>query len=164
MHRTQQDIENSFWKRVDKTNKCWLWKGGKYGGGYGKFDYSDKEREWTAHRYSYCLANKCTRESIKGWMICHHCDVKLCVKPDHLYKGTAQTNSRDAVERNRIQPKCLRGTDIHTAKLTEEDVREIRRLYARGFSKMELARKYGLNEKATQIFKIVNGLSWKHVT
>jgi hypothetical protein len=33
---------------------------------------------------------------------CHHCDVPLCVNPDHLYWGTHSTNMADAYDRGRM--------------------------------------------------------------
>lgn len=57
---------------------------------------------------------------------------------------------------------ALKGEDLPQAKLTEIMVQEIVSLSRKGFSLPELAAKFNVNK--TTIFKIVNGLSWCHVT
>ncbi len=57
-------------------------------------------------------------------MVCHHCDNRPCVRPEHLYLGDATTNSADAVARDRIRPPF--GEAHHACKLTSAQVAEIR--------------------------------------
>jgi DNA invertase Pin-like site-specific DNA recombinase len=86
---------------------------------------------------------------------CHTCDNPRCVNPDHLYVGTDLDNSRDAVERGRLAV----GERNFNARLTEDQVREMRRLS--GLSYAEMARMYGVSRPtATRAYK---GDTWRHV-
>ena len=76
-----------FWELVEKSDACWLWTGGTRNE-YGWFNPARTR----AHRHSYLLAKGPIPD---GLMILHTCDVKLCVRPDHLYAGTAKDNGRD---------------------------------------------------------------------
>lgn len=63
----------------------------------------------------------------------------------------------------RTHPEQLtRGASHHSAKMTEDQVREIRRRAAAGESINRLAREYGLTWK--NLKRISIGESWKHVT
>lgn len=77
---------DSFWEKVDKTDGCWLWVAGKDSGGYGIY------RKRPAHRVSYVLAYGSIPD---GHIICHTCDHRGCVRPEHLYAGTDADNARD---------------------------------------------------------------------
>ena len=67
---------------------------------------------------------------------CNHCDNPPCVNPSHLFSGGAVDNNRDAVEKGRYidrpAPNRPRGVEHPHVKLTEDQVRRIRDLYARG--------------------------------
>lgn len=93
-----------------------------------------------------------------GMQACHHCDVPMCANPAHLYWGTVQDNSDDRVNRDRQ----ARGVRNWNARLTEDDVRAIRRLASEGTSRQELARRFGVTD--VNIGFIVRRRSWKHVT
>jgi hypothetical protein len=80
-------------------------------------------------------------------------------RPCNLAWGTYSDNLNDAVRNGRLHPK---GESHYRAKLTEDDVREIRRLYATGnFSYQELALKFGVVK--TTIIDIVRRKTWKHI-
>lgn len=75
---------------------CWNWLGAT-AAGYGVIA-TERGRQENAHRFSY-------RAHVgpipDGAYVCHRCDNKLCVRPDHLFVGTAKDNMRDAVSKGR---------------------------------------------------------------
>jgi hypothetical protein len=89
--------------------------------------------------------------------VCHHCDYKRCIRPEHLYIGTVQQNTADALERKRFWNNT--GVNSRIAKLTDDAVRTIRQS-----SKLnrELAAEFGVS--LTTISDVKNRLRWKHVT
>lgn len=103
---TEQDTIERFFKKVKKTDYCWLWTSAKTKGGYGIFgDYKEKRGHILAHRFSYELHfGKFDRKMF----VLHKCDVRNCIRPDHLFLGTSADNTRDAKEKGRIY-----NVDIH---------------------------------------------------
>ena len=82
-------------KFVPVSSGCWLWTAGKMADGYGMFD---KQR---AHRFMFELANK--RKVSAGHLICHTCDNRRCVNPEHLFEGTHTDNMVDASKKGRLR-------------------------------------------------------------
>ena len=70
-----------------KTDCCWLWFGSSHSSGYGKLMVSKRYR--LAHQVAYEVA---VGPIPDGKIITHDCDVKLCVRPDHLRVGTKTSN------------------------------------------------------------------------
>jgi hypothetical protein len=85
-------IGEAFWKRVERTDACWFWTG-KVHQGYGKFHVTHK-RAVLAHRLSWELTNGPIPKKL---FVCHKCDVRGCVRPDHLFLGDAFDNAGDMV-------------------------------------------------------------------
>ena len=142
MHRYCAFVDR-FWGAVHKTDTCWLWTGGRAGGRYGKLKY--RGRLVSAHRASWFLQHGVFPTL---WVL-HRCDTPLCVRPDHLFLGTAATNAQDSAQKGRRSRRGRR-------KLTETQVREIRQ--ASGTA-TELANTYGVT--ASNIRYIRRGASWQ---
>lgn len=99
-----------------------------------------------------------------GLHVCHHCDVKCCVNPAHLFLGTRVDNMQDAYKKGRMtqawKPGQLSGSKHPRATLTEEAVKEIRVL-AGAFGTKELAKKFSVSKKTIRV--VVRGDQWKHI-
>ena len=145
------DIER-FWNKVNKTGNCWLWKASRHGNGYGKFSLQD--RACMAHRISWFLNQG---EIPNGLLVLHKCDVRHCVKPDHLFLGTQKENILDAHRKKRM--KNLRGENHPFAKLKNKQAEEIRSLYRTGFRQKEIADRLNLGKHV--ITSVVNYKTYK---
>lgn len=78
VYRVRGDMTTRFWARVNKdgANGCWLWTGALASvNGYGVI--TDGGNNFLTHRVSYRLAHG---EIPDGLFVCHHCDVKQCVR------------------------------------------------------------------------------------
>jgi hypothetical protein len=158
-----EDLENTghprkpwverFWLKVAKGNPdvCWPWKGRPMTNGYCNMSISNAQ--YYAHRLSFLIANGSIDPEL---FVIHSCDNRRCVNPSHLSQDTLQENSRQAVERNRIR----RGERHGMVKLSEDEVSQIRSLYASGtFTQTAIADRFGV--RGPQVCRIVNFKSRK---
>jgi hypothetical protein len=144
----------SFESRVDRSagpDGCHLWMGGMHTTGYGGLSVGGKSLR--AHRRAYELAYGPVAE---GVMVCHRCDNRRCVNVAHLFLGSHADNMADLSSKQRRH-----GERNSRAKLSTEQVLEIRRLWRSGVQQKDLAKTYGVGK--TQMSVIVRGLQWSHV-
>lgn len=163
-------LARRFWAMVSVSDGCWEWTGAVHGSGYGVLGAGRRgEGIFRAHRLSWEMVNGAVPD---GHFICHHCDNRRCVRPDHLFAGTPKDNAQDmwrkgrgsAPPRNDPARSFLalnppKGERNSAAKLTAESVAEIRAHFTstRGDG-ARLARQFGVSK--TTISKIARRLTW----
>lgn len=136
---------------TQRSDGCWLFNG--RAARYGVLAY--KGRRYIAHRAAWQFANGCRIP--KDRVIMHACDVKGCVRPDHLVLGTYRENTADMLSKRRHQHG-----EIHRhAKLTDALVAEALSRINAGESLSSVARAFGVSYPTIQ--QVVTGHSWKHV-
>lgn len=138
---------------------CWLWNKTRARNGYGSFALGGG-RNVRAHRASY---EAFIGPIPAGLNVCHRCDVRACVNPEHLFLGTQSENVLDAVRKGRhSRANRARGAAHPSAKLTEAHVTDILRHLGRGETKTSIARLFGVSDRT--VLLIARGETWKHVT
>lgn len=98
MATSYRPLDERFWEKVDKTGDCWLWTSPPRSGGYGGIGEPITGRMLAAHRVSWELHYGPIPD---GLCVLHQCDVRLCVRPDHLFLGTKQDNTQDMIAKSR---------------------------------------------------------------
>lgn len=159
---------------------CVIWLGSMGGRRYGSLKVNGRVER--AHRVSWTAAKGAIPE---GMHVLHRCDVPLCINPDHLFLGTHADNMADKEAKARgnhatglrngrhtkphrtsrgddhyarKNPGCRRGEKNPRAKLTPQQVLEIR---AWTGSQRAAGRRYGVTK--TTIKGILTRRLWGHL-
>lgn len=170
----------------EDSDGCWEWPGSRNPNtGYGQLSsWEDGKRILlTAHRVAYRAFKG---EIAEGMQVLHRCDNRPCFNPEHLFLGTQLANMRDMISKGRavinvapvhwtkLHPEkivrgaahhlskdasCLpRGANHHNARLTEDDIRQIR---ASGETLAVLADRYGVSQATLSAIRRLK--TWRHV-
>ena len=148
-------FDRSFWARTggSTSHGCIEWLGACAQDGYGMANWD--RRGGKAHRYAYITR---VGPVPPGMCVCHRCDNRRCVNPEHLFAGTYSANAQDAGRKGRRAV----GERHPSATVSVIDVLLIRRLYKCGhFSQRRLAAQLGVARDT--IRSIVTRKTWKHV-
>jgi len=169
----------------EPNSGCWLWSGAVSPSGYGWFHMPNsggRGKSWRAHRASYSAFKGKIPE---GLHVCHKCDVRSCVNPEHLWLGSHKDNMKDRNRKGRsarglrcgvhthpekrargerhgsvTKPQNLpRGEESPQACLTENHVREI--LLNPMISGVSFGRKFGV--APSTVLRVRSRKTWKHV-
>ncbi len=133
---------------------CWLWTEGVSGSGRPYIRCGGGRKKIAAR-----VAWELYRGPIpQGLFVCHSCDIPTCVNPDHLWLGTPQDNTLDAVSKGRWHNHNLTGEQCSWSKVTAGDVEKIR---SSSETQTVLAERFGVSQSA--ISKIRRRLSWDKV-
>lgn len=142
-----------------RSNGCWEWNGKINNDGYGQLvDRNNQKKQKRAHKISYEVFKG---EVPEGLSVCHSCDNKICVNPEHLWLGTPKENFRDAMKKGRMIFRGAIGTEHINAKLDDEKVKEILERIKRKEKPKEIAKIYGIHPQT--IYQIKYGKAWSHV-
>jgi len=109
---------------------------------------------WDVHRLVYSVfvglipPGKCVR---------HLNDMKTDNRLENLAIGTNADNARDRA-RNNLMPK---GEDHHRAKLTDDIVIEMRKMFRKGLSAVHISKIFGVDSSVAHA--AIRGKTWSHV-
>lgn len=132
-----------FWPKVEPTGDCWIWTGSindEEGVGYGRLVKNSGVSVY-AHRLSWMIH---FGEIPEGLLVCHTCDVRRCVRPEHLFLGTVADNQDDAASKSRLKHK-----------ITPEVARQIGTLRREGNTIAAIAIYLGLSKR--HVGKVLRG-------
>lgn len=136
---------------------CHIWTAARDPRGYGRFRINGRKGDtYFSHRLAWEWAHK---QSADGLVVRHRCDNPPCVNPDHLEIGAHADNVRDRMDRGRSV--YVRGDDNGKSKLTEKEVREIKKLLETDMMTIDIAERYGRHP--CTICDIKKGRTWRHV-
>jgi hypothetical protein len=151
-------LADRFWEKVNVAgdDDCWEWTAGKSSDGYGCIGEGGRyARVRGTHRVAWFLEHG-------EWPdehVLHRCDNPGCVNIRHLFLGTHSDNMRDRAAKGRNADTT--GESNPAAKLTGEQVLEIRRLHALGHTQRSLADQFGISK--TNAASIIHRRIWTHI-
>lgn len=146
-----------FWDRAcpEPNSGCWLYDfRPHYRTGYVQLKFH--QRMIDAHRLAWELA---VGPIPAGLSVLHRCDVRICVRPSHLFLGTQADNMRDMAAKGRGCP----GEKNGFSRVTESQVLAIRTLWAGGrLSQRAIGERFGISQN--NVSHICRRQTWTHIT
>lgn len=131
--------------------ECWPWRGHVLPNGYGTFHAGQSVGKILAHRYAL---EQVLGEPLGERMALHSCDNRGCVNPAHLRPGTHAENMADMHDRGRaVAPPVMHGEENPAAKLTAEQVAEIRTRLMAGETGKDIAEHFGVSTSLVSMIR-----------
>lgn len=143
-------LSDRFWPKVavGGADECWPWLESCNPSGYGQFNINGKSER--AHRVAFLL----TYGHLPTPCGLHTCDNPPCCNPRHIIEGTRGENVEDMMSKGR-------GKQRNQARLTDEQVKEIRARVDEGEMQVSLAEEFGVGKPAMSA--IINRRTYRHI-
>lgn len=153
-YRGDITVTDRLWAKVEKLpgDGCWEWQAAGDGRGYGHMRINQRSEK--AYRVSFALVNG---PIPKGMEVCHACDNKKCVRPDHLFLGTHHENMLDAKAKGIMHPGSRNGM----AKLGDAQVLDLLERATQGVRLRVEAERLGVSKECVR--DIIYGRRWGHL-
>jgi hypothetical protein len=153
--RQPRPLVDRFWEKVDVRSEaeCWPWIGSIDTRGYGTIGSDGGRPLMRAHRVSYEFAHGSIPD---GLFVCHACDNRDCVNPNHLFAATQRENVRDMVRKGRRHSSA--GDLNPSAKLKSDQVIAIRQ---DNRSSSEILAEYEIS--ISTLWAIRHRDTWRHL-
>lgn len=90
----------AYYTRLDPVSGCHIWHGAVNDAGYGTLGL--KGRSHRAHRLSWSERHGPIPPGVD---VCHRCDERRCVNPDHLFVASHASNMADRSRKDRARRK-----------------------------------------------------------
>lgn len=140
-----------FSKVKPAADGCHIWTGRiATSNGYGWIVIDGRVRQ--AHRVAWAFANGRDPQLC----VCHACDNRRCVNPDHLWEGTSRENSLDMIAKGRQRHVQVHGDNSPCAKITREQAAYI---FSSTERTKDLAATFGIS--INQVQAIRAGRRWR---
>jgi hypothetical protein len=141
----------------EPNSGCLLWLDAINQDGYGSVGIEGTKRTTSAHRRTWFALNG---PIPAGKCVCHKCDVRSCISPQHLFLDTHAGNMADRNRKGRAKGGRNMGSKSPMSKLTEDDVRAIR-VAAKAANQRIIAKRFGVHFGTVN--DILMGKTWKHL-
>lgn len=148
------EYDKSWWmaRSVVIESGCWEWAGATKGNGYGNIKVGAKN--YPAHRLAMM---QMVGAELVGLDVCHQCDNRLCVNPDHLFVATRKLNMVDAKNKGR----SARAERLPQTKVSESQKQEILEKARQGIPYKVIAEQYSISKHRAGQIAIENGIRRK---
>ena len=166
-----KDVYDRIMSKIDKSGDCWVWTGGTGNSGYGRMRINKKL--YSPHRLMWEIYNK--KLILNNMEICHKCDNRLCINPEHLFMGTHRDNMKDCSKKRRVHGILDEfGKSIDNGyrfkignipigrKLAKEDIINILNYLKNGYTQREIGEMYNVSH--TTILDIKRGKCYVNIT
>jgi hypothetical protein len=145
-----------FEAKFSRGDGCWEWTASRRPHGYGQFNL--RGMLCGAHRVAY---EHYIGPIPSGLHVCHSCDNPICVRPDHLFLGTAAENQADCIAKGRQGDRGSPGGLRRGGKLDHHKVVGVRVACLIGIQQREVAGMFGISRNTVQ--RIFYGKLWAHL-
>ena len=134
-------------KLVRSPNGCLEWTGASLAAGHGHMSRGSQHAGYeSTHRVAWMLEHGPIPD---GLFVCHRCDNPPCCDPAHLFLGTAADNSHDMWNKGRGPSATLipKGAAHPDARLSDDEVAQMRNLYPEVKNYAEIGRRFGVSKQ-----------------